>query len=638
VAEEFVERVRYVADITDLQDKLNRLQTEHDRLGNSTDTTSSRMGKAFGRVAAGVGVATRAVGVGVAAAGAAALVVAPKILEQGAALEALGNKSATVFEGSLGSVEAWAAANSKSMGLTQKELVGVAAGIGDLLKPMGFTAGQAASMSSEMMDLSGALSAWTGGQQSSAEVADVLTKAMLGERDGLKSLGISISEADVQARLAANGQSELTGAALEQAKALATQQLIVEKSADAQKAWSDGSMDAIKQQNATKAAIAGVKEAFVQGLYPALQALLPYVSQAAEWLGKHLPAAFEAVRSWVQTHWPTIKQVVMTAVTAIRDGISGFITFITDAWAKWGDEILAVINFVWPYIKDAVSAAITMVRSIIKTVTDLITGDWEGAWNGIKQFLSGVWESIKNTVSFALELLGRLMSAAWDGIKSVVSGAIDAIVGFVTGIPGRIASAAATLWNGVKSAASTAWEGIKTTVSNAIGAIVGFVTGIPGKIGDLLDDFGTMGKNLAGAIFTGVSNGVGNLLEKGTDIAKKFVNAIINFVNSNLIDKINRMLEFTIALPFVDDIKVNPPDIPRIPTFHTGGVVPGPLGRETLALLQAGEVVFTRDQMRSLGQYISQAQRPSGPMIGSVNVRADDPRAFYDESLWRLAG
>ena len=68
----------------------------------------------------------------------------------------------------------------------------------------------------------------------------ILTKAYLGERDALTSLGIKISEADVQARLAANGQDELTGAALEQAKAVATQQLIFEKSTDAQKAWSDG--------------------------------------------------------------------------------------------------------------------------------------------------------------------------------------------------------------------------------------------------------------------------------------------------------------------------------------------------------------------------------------------------------------
>lgn len=39
----------------------------------------------------------------------------------------------------------------------------------------------------------------------------------------------------------------------------------------------------------------------------------------------------------------------------------------------------------------------------------------------------------------------------------------------------------------------------------------------------------------------------------------------------------------------------------RIPKFHTGGVVPGPVGREVPILAQAGEVVLTRDQAAALG-------------------------------------
>ena len=41
------------------------------------------------------------------------------------------------------------------------------------------------------------LRAWSGGQTSAAEVSDILAKAMLGETDGLKQLGISISQDEV---------------------------------------------------------------------------------------------------------------------------------------------------------------------------------------------------------------------------------------------------------------------------------------------------------------------------------------------------------------------------------------------------------------------------------------------------------
>ena len=60
---------------------------------------------------------------------------------------------------------------------------------------------------------------------------------MLGEREQLKSLGISITEADVKQRLLKMGMEDLTGVQLQQAKATATQQLIFEKSTDAQAAF-----------------------------------------------------------------------------------------------------------------------------------------------------------------------------------------------------------------------------------------------------------------------------------------------------------------------------------------------------------------------------------------------------------------
>lgn len=40
---------------------------------------------------------------------------------------------------------------------------------------------------------------------------------------------------------------------------------------------------------------------------------------------------------------------------------------------------------------------------------------------------------------------------------------------------------------------------------------------------------------------------------------------------------------------------------PKLPEFHTGGVVPGPIGREVPILARAGEVVLTREQAQAMG-------------------------------------
>lgn len=217
-----------------------------------------------------------------ATAGTAAVGLAAHVLEAGQALEAMDAKAEAVFVDRLGDVRAWSSENAAALGLTTSEATDAAAAIADLLKPMGFTTAEATKQTLGLMDLAGALSAWSGGQRSAADVSDILVKAMLGEREQLKSLGISITEAEVQSRLAAKGQDKLKGAALAQAKALVTQTLIVEKSTDAQKAWNSGAQDGQKKANAQRAAYKQLEETVVRDLYPAVLQLAAGLAQATK--------------------------------------------------------------------------------------------------------------------------------------------------------------------------------------------------------------------------------------------------------------------------------------------------------------------------------------------------------------------
>jgi len=191
------------------------------------------------------------------------------------------------------------------------------------------------------------------------------------------------------------------------------------------------------------------------------------------------------------------------------------------------------------------------------------------------------------------------------------------------------------------------WDGIKTKVGDSVAAIVEFVTGIPGKIGGLVSDFARAGGNLAGAMIDGITTGVGNLLSKATDAAKGFANAIVGFVNRNIIDKINDLVEFKIKVPGLPDININPPDLPRLPTFHSGGIVggtgpgnygPGLRPDELFAILQRGEMVLNADQQRNLAGFM----HPDRPTViihnPTFTTGHQSPKRFYDEALWRLTG
>jgi hypothetical protein len=145
-----------------------------------------------------------------------------ELFKMGAEMELLTKKAQTVFGEALPAVDAAAKKNANAMGLTVSQYTDAAAAIGDLLIPMGFQRQEAADISTNLVDLSGALSEWTGGQKSAEEVTEILGKAMLGEREQLKGLGIAISESDVKNRLAEKGLQNLTGDMLQQAKAAAT--------------------------------------------------------------------------------------------------------------------------------------------------------------------------------------------------------------------------------------------------------------------------------------------------------------------------------------------------------------------------------------------------------------------------------
>jgi len=269
--------------------------TEFKKLGNtvekSTKGAEGSVGK-FKTMTSGAFAELKANAGMFAAGGAIAFAAYGKqVINAGVQIEAMGAKSKTVFGDQLGLMQRWSKQNANALGLTADEATAAGAAIADLLKPMGFSTKEATSQTMALMDLAGALSAWTGGQKSATEVSQTFTKAMLGEREELKALGISISEAEVQAELAARGQKNLTGAALAQAKALVTVDLITRKSTDAQKAWADGSMDGYKAANKASASLKEIEETIVKGLYPGLKKLVPVMADATKGMGGLLKAA-----------------------------------------------------------------------------------------------------------------------------------------------------------------------------------------------------------------------------------------------------------------------------------------------------------------------------------------------------------
>lgn len=273
---------------------------------------SSFLGKALGQVAA------TASGFLVARGVMAIPQILGGIVSTSRDLELQMKKANIVFGDQIDVVNEWAKANAKAMGLSAAEATNLAARFGDLLIPMGFARKEAAEMSSEVVGLAGALSEWSGGQRSSAEVADILAKAMVGEREALKSLGIVITEADIKAKLAASGFTGLAGAQLQQARATATQTLLFEKSVDAQAAFAEGSGSAARKQAEMSAQMQEAKEAISLALTPAL---LSVTGVFATHVVPAVVAATGAIKKFIE-----VSGTVAAALKENRDLVIAFST------------------------------------------------------------------------------------------------------------------------------------------------------------------------------------------------------------------------------------------------------------------------------------------------------------------------
>tara|TARA_R110000803_G_scaffold63024_1_gene123562 strand:- start:4799 stop:6508 length:1710 start_codon:yes stop_codon:yes gene_type:complete len=420
----------------------------------------------------------------------------PQLIGFGKELFALGQasevgakKTETVFGDSAADISAWADEVNESLGLSDEAVGTLATSMGDLLVPMGFSRAEAAELSMTTTEAAGALSAWSEGQYDASEVSAILTKAMLGEREGLKALGISISAAEVDERALAVARAEGREEITAQDKALATQALILEKSVDAQTAWTDGTMDAVKQQNELSASIADAKEGLARGLVPIVQKVIRFLT------AELIPAVKRAVDTF-KKNWPQIRAAVEPTMIQIREIIKSVVELATQLWEMFGDDILRIAKFTFEAARKTVEIAMKAIQGVIDLVMGILTGDWSRAWQGLLSIFSAAWSAIKMALSNALTIFKSIFSIAWGGIKSLVSSAFsglrDVIVLAVKGyvaylklLPGLIVSAIGSLGSLLYNAGRALLGGLLRGMKDAAKGMFGWVGGIAGTIANL---------------------------------------------------------------------------------------------------------------------------------------------------------
>jgi hypothetical protein len=208
---------KYKAELESVQNRINQV-----------NTGTQKSNAVFGMLKS----ALPALGIGAVVTGLVSL--GKEFFNLSKGMEQADRKARIVFGNSLPEVSAAAAENARQMGLTRNEYVKAAGNIADLLVPLGFARDKAAELSITTTNLSGALDEWSGGTLGAAEVNNILTKAMLGETDQMKQLGIVIDQSSKEYNARIDVLMKTQGVTKEQARALDILAQMQQKSVDAQ--------------------------------------------------------------------------------------------------------------------------------------------------------------------------------------------------------------------------------------------------------------------------------------------------------------------------------------------------------------------------------------------------------------------
>lgn len=376
------------------------------------------VGQAEGRLnkLGGVGrKAGLAVAAGTALAGAAAAkfgldaVSAASDVEQAyGALESIYGKNADA-------VKKWSRGAAQEVGLATSEYANLAALLGAQLQGMGVETRKSANQSRELIALGSDLAATFGG--SVADAVGAVSSLMKGERDPIERYGVSIKQADVNARLAALGLEGLTGKAAKQAEAQAVLSLLTEQTTAAQGAFGRESNTLAGQQERLTAQFENMKAAIGERLLPVAlrlatwvnEKMLPGAKALARDLGARLGPAFNAVSGFITNRAvPAARAIfnwfVERIVPAIRSGVAPVLDGLRSAWGR----VAASIDDNRP----ALQRILTAVRRVVEFVVDRVV------------------PVIGTTLGAAFETAGSIISTVV-GIFSRMSDAIGAVIGAV---------------------------------------------------------------------------------------------------------------------------------------------------------------------------------------------------------------
>ena len=558
--------VSVLADTKKFQSSMRNLAQE-----TGLSKVGSNMRRAGAGIAKGLAVAT-----------AAGVATGIKFGGLAATLEQSTGAVESVFKSNAKTIAQWAKGADKNLGLTENSYKELAAVLGSQLKNMGLSTDQVVGKTGDLIKLGADLAATFGGPTSDAVAA--VSALMRGEADPIERYGVSIKQADINARLAAKGLKGLTGEAAKQAQALTVLELLSEQTKDAQGQFAREAATAAGATERLKASL--INKATALGTY-----LLPAYTAVVQWLGERVEPAFaalqgfidtkvvpgvQALTAWVQANqaeialWAgRIQEFLATSLTVLVNALTQMSLALQSA-GQWivanqgwllslaagiATAVAAYQSYIkvmaiWKAAKLAAAAAqtalnvamtanpigiiVVAIGALVAALTYFFTQTETGRKTWTK-----VWAAIQsqfNTAMRTIKPLLRDLQRTWDVLWSAIKKAWQVIGPPLFSVISSYVKAMYQVWSGIFKALATIVKTTFSIISNNIRTVLGVIRGIIKTVtsamrGDWKGAWQGI-KDIAKSIGTGVVNNIKSIGKGMYNAGKDVVRGLVNGIKS----------------------------------------------------------------------------------------------------------
>ncbi|WP_102509087.1 phage tail protein [Sanguibacter massiliensis] len=489
-----------------------------------------------------------------------------------------------IFKDQSGKIHTWATKAAGDVGLSKNAYNELAAIIGTTLKNSGTPMDELAGKTNGLIKTSADLAATFGGTVTDS--ANAMASALRGEFEPLRRYGVSLSQADIQARALADSGKKSVKELTKQEKAVATQALILEQSADAQGAFAREANTLAGQQERLKAKFENVKATLGTKLLPVMTKVTTWVSDRLDpameglqrFVDEKVTPAIKSLAGWFKDNEDKIKALaekissgLSTALQGAWDLIQKVVEVLKNlgTWAKDNKDWLLALGVavgtmvlawnawttalaVWKaavLVGTAVQTAFNAVLAanpigiIVLAIAGLVAGlvffftkteTGKKVWAGFTAALSKGWETIKSAFSKGWEAVKSALQKTWDFVKKVWSytpiGLITTnwgkITGFFSGIPGKIKGYFDNAISWLKTAGKNIFTGLKNGATETWSTVWTWIKERPGKIKDTFSNAGEWLKTAGKNTFNGLKSGFTDAWTKVTSWLKERPGAI----------------------------------------------------------------------------------------------------------------